>query len=798
MISSKLIIGTMVGGICTIVSAISTSVVAEEAGVDQTRSEVMEELIVTARKREESFVDVPASLTVVGAEQLEAYDTQQLNELANTVPNMYMDQTNSGKRMSIRGFGNVSINTHFDQAVGFSIDGLSLQRSSTWELGYFDVERVEVLRGPQGSYFGRNTTAGLVHITTKGPSEEFEGSIGIGYEDETEEEVYNLSLSGPLSDKLSARLALQNRDSEGWMESTQSPFWHDQVPKFDETLGRLTLVWAPSDKVEVTGKTSFTDFRMDGTNVQHISCGPENLGWQGAAVLSGVINNIDDCTPDDRRSGTAGVIGGINGSGTDRRDFDGWMQSLTVEWDLGNDYTLVSVTGYQEFDSFANFPASWIEARSSSAQTHNEWDDFSQEVRIQSPTFDWGSYILGVFYNTSDYENIQGVDFNFPEIALGALPFAGSALKTMNREQKSFAIFGEVMWELSEDWTLTLGGRYTRDEKDIHIFQTLGPLGVADDPTAPEVAAPFVGLTALSGWTPFDLRGDDEFSDFTPSATLEWEVSDHGNAYLSFKQGFKSGGFDQGISRMGDAGPNDPPIGFAFDAEEVDAFEAGLKLELPDQGMLLSVAVFYQEFTDLQVQSYAPSESEFTSPNLITRNAADSTSEGIELEMLWQATDKLRINAGLAYLDAAYDSFSNAPCFDGQTEAQGCDVVKDIQDLSGETLVMAPEHSATLGFMYLTPFGDSGLQVDIGGEVGYRSEVNLATDYQPGSESDSLTMVNASIALRGRDDRWVVRLVARNLLDEDVLIHHQTGFLDGYTGALPLPRRVQAQLTVNF
>ena len=383
-----------------------------------------------------------------------------------------------------------------------------------------------------------------------------------------------------------------------------------------------------------------------------------------------------------------------------------------------------------------------------------------------SPQFDWGSYVVGVFYNTADYDQVQPVDFNFPVLTLGALPFAATAVKPMVRDQQSFAVFGEFIWKMSDDWRMTIGGRYTRDEKDIHISQTMGPLGDGDDFT--DLGTQII--SSLTGWQPFDLRGSDEYSDFTPSVTLEWDFSDTGNAYLSYKEGFKSGGFDQGVSSSGPAPePTDIPIGFAFDSEEVTAIEAGMKLELPDQRILLSAAIFYMEFTDLQVQAYAPGQTALVSPNLITRNATDSTSEGIELEMIWQATDNLRINAGLAYLDATYDSFPDAPCWDGQTAATGCDPATLFQDLSGETLVMAPELSANIGFVYHTPLGDSGLELEIGGDVGYRSEVNLAPNYQPGSESDPLTMVNATVALKGQDDRWELRLVGRNLLDEDVL-----------------------------
>ena len=245
MISNNLIIKSLVGFCCAIASAISASALAEGAGAESESSAVIEEIIVTARKREESYFDVPSSLTVVGAEQLGAYDIEQMYELAHAVPNLYVDQTNSAKRMSIRGLGNVSINTFFDQAVGFAVDGLSLQRTETWELGHFDVERVEVLRGPQGSYFGRNTTAGLINVTTRGPGEEFAGSVGVGYETETDEQLYRASLSGPMSQELSGRIALQHRESEGWMESTDSPAWRGDQPAFEEILGRLTLVWTP-------------------------------------------------------------------------------------------------------------------------------------------------------------------------------------------------------------------------------------------------------------------------------------------------------------------------------------------------------------------------------------------------------------------------------------------------------------------------------------------------------------------------------------------------------------------------
>ena len=257
MISSQQFVSAVVGSAFIVAAAVNTSALAAD-GAEQGGSAAIEEIVVTARKREESFVDVPQSLTVVTAQQLQAYDTEQLAELAHTVPNMYVQQTNSGKQMSIRGLGNSSINTHFDQAVGLAVDGLSLQRQATWELGYFDVERVEVLRGPQGSYFGRNTTAGLINVTTKGPSEEFEGSVSAGYEDQTEEEFYKVSLSGPIADRLGGRFVVQNRDSAGWMTSTRSPFWYRKVPKFDETLGRLTLEWAPADNVEVSSKTAFT------------------------------------------------------------------------------------------------------------------------------------------------------------------------------------------------------------------------------------------------------------------------------------------------------------------------------------------------------------------------------------------------------------------------------------------------------------------------------------------------------------------------------------------------------------
>ena len=784
--------------------AISTSALAEEAGAKQEGKGWMEEIIVTARKREESFVDVPSSLSVIGGEQLDAYATQQLADLADSVPNLSVAQTNGAKRMSIRGFGSVSVSNFFDQAVGLAVDGLTLQRTQTWELGYFDVERVEVLRGPQGSYFGRNTTAGLVNITSRGPSEEFESSVTTAYETETDEFRYGVSLSGPMSETLGARLAVQRRESDGWMKSTPSPFWHSDTPGIEETLARLTFEWEASDHVTVTSKTSFSDFELSGIDTQVVYCGPVTQGTLQFAQLLGFTRNIDDCTADDRKSGEAGVVGGINGEGPHFRTFEGWMQTLNIEWELG-EYTLTSVTGYQQFDSFAFFPALYLEMRGTSALTESDWEDFSQELRLTSPSFDWGDFVIGAFYNSSDVTMDQGVDIDMNVLTLGfGIPGIGpfgpsngsSSFKSLEQDQESYALFGEVNIDLAKDWELTLGGRYTRDEKDVRFVHTTGPLGVADNPASVEafLAGP------VFGFVPFDLEADDSYTDFSPSATLKWQFSDQGSVYFSYKEGFKSGGFDQATALPGPGGPNDLPVGFSFDSEEVEAIELGIKLELPDQGMLISGAIFHQEFTDLQVQSSIPDQ--IVNTSLITTNAADSTSQGAELEMLWLPTENLRINASLAYLDAEYDSYPDAQCYNEQTVEQGCRMVSATisrQDLSGERLVFAPEYHAAAGFVYNVPLG-SGMEFEIGGDLNYRSEMELLTTLAPGSASDKLTMVNATVALKSADDGWELRLIGRNLLDEDVLNYYAAGipFPDAAIASIIPPRRLMVQLTYNF
>ena len=790
MILSKLISRTSVGVVCMVAAGLgATTVSAEESDA---RAGLIEEIVVTARKREESFVDVPSSLTVIGGDQLDAYGTQGLSDIADSVPNLNVLQTNAGKRMSIRGFGSVSVGNFFDQAVGLAVDGLTLQRIDTWELGYFDVERVEVLRGPQGSYFGRNTTAGLVNITSRGPSEEFEGSVSAAYETETDEQRYAIALSGPLSDTLGARLALQRRDSDGWMTSTESPLWDSDGPAIEETLARLTLEWEAADNVTVTSKTAITDFEMNGSDVQVIACGPGTLGYLQFAQLLGFIQNGDDCTVDDRKSGEAGVVGGINGEGPSQRTFEGWMQSVNVEWDLG-DYTLTSLTGYQQFDSIGHFPAMYLEARGTSARTEVEWDDFSQEIRLQSPSFDWGSFVVGGFYNSSDTTFDQGVDLDLGVLGLGAfgpVGFGSSSFKTLEQNQESIALFGEVNFNLAENWELTLGGRYTEDEKDVDFVHTVGLLGDADN-TSPLA----LGVNAGFGFIPFDLNGSDSYNNFSPSATLRWSFSEEGSVYLSHKKGFKSGGFDQATAEPGAGGPNDIPVGFSFDSEEVEAIELGLKLELPDQNMLISGAIFHQEFTDLQVQSAIPGQ--VVNSTLITTNAADSTSQGAELELLWLPTENLRINASLAYLDAKYDSYTDAECYNGQTVAEGC--VGGFQDVTGETLVYAPENHASLGITYNIPLS-SGMEVEIGGDVNHRSEIELLSTLAPNSESDALTMLNATVALKGANDQWELRLIGRNLLDEDVLNYYAAGipFPDAAIGSTILPRRFMAQLTYNF
>lgn len=743
--------------------AVAENPEAEEQGWDS------QEIIVTARKRAESILETPVSVTALSGERIDDYGFGTVSQLATITPNLYIDEAPTSARISIRGLGTTGTAASFDQSVGLSIDGLFFGRARWFEVGLFDTEQVEVLRGPQGVYFGKNTTAGLVNIQTRGPGESWEGHVRGGYEFLQREFLLEGAVSGPLSDTVGVRVAAQMRSRDGYYRNLDLD---RREVGLDQILARLTLDWRPSETVSFVYKGQYAKADQDGQLNQMSICTPGLLG------LLAAFGSREDCVLDRKR--TAGrPVNGFNRR-LDSLENDSWSQSLTANVELG-DFALTSVTGFH-YQDVITFPDSdFTDLQLLHLSIAERYKQFSQEVRIRSPEGKLVEVNAGAYYERSNLDTTLVIDYN-----LGAylpLPLFGTGLRNYVQKGDSWALFGELTLNITDALRLTAGGRYTHERKRVRGTQDLGPLGspFVNDPAA-------FAAFGLIGWTEIDVTDKRSENDFSPAVSLQWDIADNVHSYVSYKQGFKSGGFDSNVSRQLADGsvPN-----FEYEDEGAKGVEAGLKFSAVDNRLRISTAAFRTTYSNLQVAAY------LGLGLVATRNAATVRSQGVEVEASFRAADNFNLHASLGYTDAKYRSFPNAPCFTLQTVAQGC--VNSQQDLSGEQLVLAPKVQSTIGFNSFHDLG-SNLRLHLGTDVNYRDKVWLQLDHHPTSLEKSLWLTNARVALSDQDERWMLAVIAQNLFNENYRVGSvPNGFFAGSFASLSgTPRTVFLQGTYKF
>lgn len=777
--------------ICISTTSFVIPALALAAGEDSLKSNgPIEEILVVARKREESALDVPISLHVVSGDDIENSNKRSLVDVATDVPGLYMSfySANFVPRASIRGFGTVAVLPSVDQAVGVSVDGLFLPRQQAWNAALFDVNRVEVLRGPQGTYFGKNTTAGLLNVVSEGPTDEWELEGRVGYEFEADEQLYEAIISGPVSDTLGIRLGLQKRDSDGWFLNTNQDV---RVPARDDLTARLTIEYQPSDTINISSKTTYYEARAEGSTIQNALCPASLVGFMMAVIP----DDVDDCSLNNKGTGpsmfssppdTFNIVSDNRLNRLQGSDLSGASQSIVVDWDIG-EYTLTSVTGYQEFENPLVSTGTQIAYPVFMIPIDQDFDDFSQEIRIQTPVDRRVSAIFGIYYDDVSYTYDQLVHFAFSQLD-PTLPHA-TAYKEATGDSTSKALFAEVTANINDQLRVILGGRYT--EVDIE-FDAQQHLGDRASPFNSESFEAFF-LTIATPYTGFDFDLDEDESDFSPAVTLQWDFSDNGQAYLSYKEGFKNGGFDFGITNAIAGDPTTPTRDISFDSEVVKSYEIGTKLEIPQYGLQMSIAAFLMKFDDLQVSSFIDGNT--LTPVVV--NAADAESKGIEIESTWLVTNNLRATLSYAHIEAEYGTFINSPCYEIQTPETGC--IANAQDLSGTRLALNPENKLSVGFDWRATVLD-GFELAIGGDYTYQDEVQTNVTNDPRAIADSIQLVSARVALNAPEDNWSLIFYGNNLLDEQIIQTAQyiSAFSGGLAGSISEPRTYGMQLVFRL
>ncbi len=726
-------------------------------------------ITVTAQKREQSLQDVPIVVTALSGELLSDAGVQDIKDLTVVTPGLLV--TSSSKQANttarIRGIGTVGDNPGLESSVGVVIDGVPRARNgvSFGDLG--EIERIEVLKGPQGTLFGKSTSAGVINVITKKPSDELESifEVGIGNEGflRTSAEV-----TGPLSKTVSGRLFGVYEERGGLLDvkTGNGPRTEDETSQYDFYSVRGQLRFEPSSDLEILLSADYTDREEDCCMGDYIAVDPARgplitllAGGDGASAFP-----ID---PFDR-------VAFANRDAT--QTTEDWGVSANIEWQSGLG-ELTSITSYRDWENGSgqdtDFSAADLWYRDDET-SRDAFATFSQELRLAGATdnVDWQ---VGVFYANETLDRTDFITygndyfFYFQQLLLGAsggafdlssLPgniYTGEANATADVYEQTadtYAIFTNNTFSLSDQFDLTVGLRYTIDEKTLEsnfngeagscttALAVFGPTGgLTPTLCLPWTNDNFVGVSATQD------RSDEDLSGTVKGA---YRVSENLMSYASYSRGYKAGGFNLDRSQFGpsDPTPFQPNLDTSFDPETVDAYEVGFKTNNAANSLFFNGAIFYQEYSDFQLNT-------FTGTSFIVTSVPGVISKGAEFDVRYlpEQLEGLTLQGGLVYAETQYDDFEAVDFFAPPR-------------LPGSTISFAPRWSGTLAATYETSFiSDWDARFNVSSR--FTSKYNSGSNLDPLKEVEELVVVNARMSFYSDNSPFELELWAQNLFDED-------------------------------
>ena len=690
------------------------------------------EIIVTARKRVENMRDVPVSIVAVSGGELTSAKITQLVDLVARVPSLTMATGANSGFAQIRGLGTGN-NPSFDQAVGKFIDNVSHGRDQDIRLPLFDVERVEVLKGPQVLLYGNSTTAGALNITTRKPKGTLQADANASYEFRSNEVVLQGGVTLPLSTSISLRLAGLYQDlARGDVLNTLT---QDRVPTTNTKAGRATLSLDPGGDVRFLIKAEYDQLRNRGAASELFvppGFGPFPFPDTVIDGRTAVDNNV---APFFQPTFNA-------------------LDNQTYQMDANYDVfggTLTSTTGYRTSQYAGSTPA-YHPIPVAHAFIANKYRQFSQELRFS------GSYgaldlTIGGFYQRENLRQVNAIDFNVGVLGLPVPPFAANFI--LHQKTDSYSAFGDVTYRLTDALSLEAGVRVTRVTRDASQSSSTGDVfsnksfGMGLDLTARNTALdPIYGF--FFGTSPHffnGLRFRDTF--VQPQIVLQYKPSSYNQLYAKFVRGEKAGGFD---SNYPGAPTGNNPNDAKFESESAQAFELGFKGISTDSRFTYALSAFTTTFKNLQTNAFVAQ----ATVSLVT-NVGKARSRGFEVELGYKPVPGLRLSATGTYADAKYINFPGAQC----TLAGPCPVT--LQDLSGKPTIFSSKWSGTLGVDYDQGLGDWVLTG--GALLVARSKYNPSTNIEPFLKQHGYAQLDAHLELKPADGPWSLRVFGRNLTD---------------------------------
>ena len=722
----------------------------------------LEEIVVTARKKEESMQDVGLPVSAMSKTEIERAFARDISDLASVSPNLIIDETSQGPggvaAIFIRGIGVADVEKNFDPAVGVVVDGIVIGANAGSLLRSIDLASIEVLRGPQGTLFGRNTIGGLINITTTQPTGELGAKVRVGVEDYDTwyaDGIFNVGIT----DSLAAKLTLAKRDQqEGYYENVTLD---KDVGRNDYQSYGINLLWDATDDLafEYTYKKEETD--QDTPPLL-------NTGQARHAFCSGYgycSPSLDKPITGDRRK-IAQVGYRPVGPLADRKNpflvwhpdqveqvpmdatFDTDAHTFEVRWDINENYRLDYLYGYWESEE--TILSNWDGTPQLLYGTDRpaDYEQDSHELRLTYDARDRLSFVLGGYLWNSEYSidlnSYIGFNPDFPGQFLDIYQYS-------NQETDSWAVFFEADYKLTDALTLTLGGRYTEDEKESRQY------GIVNTIT-----------------DPFTSHPDEKWDEFTPRVGLSYNISDDMMLFATYSNGYRSGGFNGRVGNLVEA--REP-----YDPETVDNFEIGIKSEWLENRLRVNANVFYLEYDDKQEELQLPDDND-TGQKTVVTNAASATLQGVELDIQAFLGDGLSLRANLGYLDSEYDDF------------QYTDLNGDIVDLSNLEFRRAPDWTGSFDATYEFDLGSGTMWMR--GAYHYIGEHFVNVTNVPELENDEQHIFDASVnySING----FTFSLFGRNLTDEDGYIHgYDVAGLWSYAATRP-PRTYGFEMIYNF
>jgi iron complex outermembrane receptor protein len=705
---------------------------------------VLEEIVVTAQKREEALQDVPISIATTSGERLNALFSggEDILALSGRVPGLYAESSNgrSAPRFYLRGLGNIDFDLAASQPVSLVMDEVVMENVVLKGFPLFDVQNIEVIRGPQGTLFGRNTTAGIIKINTRRPDDEFSAYLKGSYSTFNTTNIEGAAGGALIDGTLSARASVLSRSRDNWIRNGANG--EKALGRYDENAGRVQLLWTPSDRFSAL--LSHQNRSLDGTS----------------SIFR--ANVFDTGSPGLNQNYDRDVVN-YDGGDNNPQSYESHGTTLNLSWDFDT-ASLNSISSYQQADGFSRGDIDGGLASEvpfpSVTQDGADTDQFTQEFRLASISDGPVNWQIGAFFFRSDL--VVSTE------SFASFGFASRQDTKIQQQNETWALFGQGSYDVNDQLTLTAGVRYTKDEKDFQVLQfgqlwldlgflgDVDPIAVDDDQTSWELSANFA-------------------------------MTDETSLYGRISSGFRA----QTIQGRDVAFLETPTVARP---ETIDSIEAGYKAELMGNRMRLNVGVFHYEVDDLQLSIIGGA----SNTNQVV-NARKGVASGLELDAEWLITDNLLVTFGTSYNDTELQDseLATAPCGSGQcTPLDPVNPNNALQVLvDGNPFPRAPKTTHNLTLRYSAPVGNDA-EVYFLTDWAFYGKINMPLYEAVEFQTDNQKEGGLRIGYKNDESGFDVAVYGRNITDEDNIL----GFVDfnNNTGFVNEPRVWGIEVGMEF